>query len=206
MAQFPYYRQHALLKLPGLKKLDGTAVEEGEVEAARQAVDKERVALAVMVHNACITHKLARIHQILCVHTELRQRWLRQPHRFLWDGPWPIHRPPDVVKMLQMWDYERQLTKQNKESITRSVQLEILREHRKASPKRGKTSMGSWRHAMSQVMLAQQKSIAASIDDIHASQAHSELAASKLGLSVPQGRLERLQDLLQPQHGPPCSS
>ena len=58
MSYLPHYRDHVLVKLPGLKKLDGVAVGHGERQEASRVVDKERVALALMIHNACLVQKL----------------------------------------------------------------------------------------------------------------------------------------------------
>lgn len=54
------YRSHAIVCNPKISKLDGLPVTKSDRELAHEVVEQEEVTMRVMIHNACVVHKLVR--------------------------------------------------------------------------------------------------------------------------------------------------
>lgn len=60
VASINNYRSHVISWNPNISKLDGIPVTNNDRELAHEALEQEEMAMRVMIHNACVAHKLVR--------------------------------------------------------------------------------------------------------------------------------------------------
>jgi len=103
----------------------------------------------------------------------------------------------DVIRLLQMWDYEAGLGDQERSAILGALQREVVRVHKqlqlaaaelRSAPGGGQQQQGagqlaalqSWDVAYAQVMLAQQRTITALIESVNAAQIAAQRSVQQL--------------------------
>lgn len=110
LMQLPNARARVIEALPQLRCLDGRAIAAAERGRAAATVRAEAACLSVMLQNACLAHKLAHVARLLRVHAEL-QCALFGPSSAVVRSALPSSEV-DALKLLRLWDYERDLGEQ----------------------------------------------------------------------------------------------
>ncbi|PSC71599.1 hypothetical protein C2E20_5054 [Micractinium conductrix] len=162
LADLPHYRAHAIHTLgPSLAVLDNRTVTAEERAAAPGAVGHEATMLALMLSNACLVHKLGRAVQLVRLHCELQAAVLGGRGGGV-GGAGVACSGRGTSRMLQLWDYEASMGRQERHAIGLAIRREVGRRYRKLLAAGGKPegSVKLWQQAFAQVMLLQQETIA----------------------------------------------
>ncbi|GMH37079.1 hypothetical protein BSKO_04952 [Bryopsis sp. KO-2023] len=173
------YRAHAIAKVPSLQKLDGKLIDEEDRAAATKVLEKEQMTMSLMVHNACLVHKLGFLGQLIRMHTELRRLICRQ------HGPFSQIPPASSVhipKLMKMWDYESTVGAQGRRLIRNALHREVARmQTPESKSSKGVISLENFDQAAARVMAAQQQAITNLIQRIHEAQEDAKLVALEMG-------------------------
>eukprot|EP00798_Chlamydomonas_sp_ICE-L_P021453 gene21454-28423_t len=149
LAQLPNYRPHVIERLPSVTSLDLKPVTNEERSQVTRLLNQEDACVSIMVHNACVVHKMSQVFLKLQLHLELVHVMYGPRHRQRMLGISPTSMPVNPEKLIALWDYEGGLSVAERQVIEGALRREVGRMHRMMRPV-GKQSV-PWEDAFSQV-------------------------------------------------------